>query len=106
MVLDTKMNGYHALFQFYRKTFLQSVDPKQQKLSNFHFDLSLKRSQGEVHNFSGEEQNDLRGGVHLHKPPLKIRHGNNILERGPYLEMSKVACYKMKERLTYFSSKD
>jgi hypothetical protein len=41
-----------------------------QKRSNFYFDLSLKLSQGEVHNFSGEVQkfsgevqNDLRGGA-------------------------------------------
>jgi hypothetical protein len=40
-------------------------------MSNFHFDLSLKLPQGEVHDFSGEEQkfsgevqNDL-GGAHL-----------------------------------------
>jgi hypothetical protein len=39
---------------------------------NFHFDLSLKVSKWEVHNFSGEVQkfsgevqNDLRGGAHL-----------------------------------------
>jgi hypothetical protein len=51
-----------------------------QKRSNFYFDLSLKLSQGEVHNFSGEVQkfsgevqNDLRGGAHLPIPPLKIR---------------------------------
>jgi hypothetical protein len=49
-------------------------------MSNFHFDLSLKLSQGEVHDFSGEVQkfsgevrNDLRGGAHLPTPPLKIR---------------------------------
>jgi hypothetical protein len=61
-----------ALFQFYTKTFLRSVDPKQPKMSNFHFDLSLKLSQGEVHDvsgvvqkLSGEVQNDLRGGAHL-----------------------------------------
>ena len=48
-------------------------------MSNFHFDLSLKLSQGEVHDFSGEVhdfsgevqkfsgevQNDLRGSAHL-----------------------------------------
>jgi hypothetical protein len=41
-------------------------------MSNFHFDLSLKLSQGEVIDFSvevqkfpGEVQNDLRGGAHL-----------------------------------------
>ena len=39
-------------------------------MSNVHFDLSLKLSQGEVHDFSGEVQklsgkvqNDLRGGA-------------------------------------------
>jgi hypothetical protein len=70
-VLDTEMNGYHC-FNFTEKTFLRSVDPKQTKKSNFHFDLSLKLSQGEVHHFSGEVhkfsgeiQNDVRGGVHL-----------------------------------------
>jgi hypothetical protein len=75
-LLDTEMNGY----QFYRKTFLWSVDPKQPKMSNLHSDLSLKLSQGEVHDFSGsvqklsgEMQNDLRGGVHLPTPSLKIR---------------------------------
>jgi hypothetical protein len=48
-------------------------------MANFHFDLSLKLSQGEVHDFSGEVQkfsgevqkfsgevqNDLRGGANL-----------------------------------------
>ena len=69
-----------SLFQFYRKKFLQSVDPKQPKMSNFHFDLSLELSQGEVQDFSGkvqkslgEVQNDLGGGVYLPTPPLKIR---------------------------------
>jgi hypothetical protein len=44
-------------------------------MSNFHFDLSLKLSQGEVHDFlgevqkfSGEVQNDLRGGAHIATP--------------------------------------
>jgi hypothetical protein len=48
-------------------------------MSNFHFDLSLKLPQGEVHEFSGEVQkfsgevqNDLRGGAHL---PSKSGHG-------------------------------
>jgi hypothetical protein len=52
---------------------------KQPKMSNLHVDLSLKLSQGEVHDFSGEVQklsgevqNDLRGGVHLLTPPFKI----------------------------------
>jgi hypothetical protein len=30
-LLDTEMNGYHALFQFYKKTFLRSVAPKATK---------------------------------------------------------------------------
>jgi hypothetical protein len=47
-------------------------------MSNFHFDLSLNLSQGEVHDFlsdvqkfSGEVQNDLRRGAHL---PSKSGH--------------------------------
>ena len=70
--VDTEMNGY-SLCQFYRKTFLRNADPKQSKMSNFHFDLSLKLSQGEVHDFSGEVENNLRGGAHLPTPPLKIQ---------------------------------
>jgi hypothetical protein len=31
-------------------------DLSLKKMSNFHFDLSLKLSQGEVHDFSGEVQ--------------------------------------------------
>jgi hypothetical protein len=53
-------------------------------MSNFHFDLSLKLSQGEVHDFlgevqkfSGEVQNDLRGSAHL---PSKSDHGYNYLK--------------------------
>jgi hypothetical protein len=64
-------------------------------MSNFHFDLSLKLSKGEVHDFSGEVQNsqgrcknDLRGGAktisgevqndlkegaHFPTPPLKTQ---------------------------------
>jgi hypothetical protein len=45
-------------------------------MSNFHFDISLKFSQGEVHDFSGEVQNDLRGGAHLPtKSGLESRPG-------------------------------
>ena len=51
-------------------------------MSNFHFDLSLKLSQGEVQTFSGEAQkfsgevqNDLRGGAHL---PSKSGHVKKI----------------------------
>jgi hypothetical protein len=78
-VLGTEMNGYHC-FHFTEKTFLRSVDPKQPKMSNIHFDLSLKLSQGEVHDFSGEVQkfsgevqNDLRGGAHF--PLDSLRSG-------------------------------
>jgi threonine dehydrogenase-like Zn-dependent dehydrogenase len=57
-------------------------------MSNFHFDISLKLPQGEVHDFSGEVQkfsgevqNDLRGGARLcapvGTPPLKIRPCHN-----------------------------
>jgi hypothetical protein len=53
------MNGYCITV----KTFLRSVDSKQPKMSNFHFDLSLKLPHwGEVQDFSGEVQNNLRGG--------------------------------------------
>jgi hypothetical protein len=69
-----------ALFQFYRKSSYKVWTLSNQKRSNFHFDLSLKLSQGEVHDFSGEVQkfsgdvqNDLRGGAHLPTPPLNIR---------------------------------
>jgi hypothetical protein len=50
-------------------------------MSNFHFDLSLRLCQGEVHDFSGEVQqfsgevrNDLSGGAHL---PSKIESSAN-----------------------------
>jgi hypothetical protein len=62
-------------------------------MSNFHFDLSLKFSQREVHHFSGEVQkfsgevqNDLRGGAKRSqgrcappRPSLKIRWSIKIL---------------------------
>jgi hypothetical protein len=60
-VLDTEMNGYHCL-NFTEKTFLRSVDPiSNQKMSNYHFDLSLKLFNGEVQKFSGE----VRTSQHL-----------------------------------------
>ena len=34
-------------------------------MSNFHFRLLLKLSQGEVQKFSGEVQNDLGGGAQI-----------------------------------------
>ena len=67
----------------YRVVFLRSVDPiSNQKMSNFHFDLSLKLPQGEVRDFSGEKQkfsgevqNDL-GGAHL---PTKSGHARDCI---------------------------
>ena len=51
------------------------IQPKNFKISKFHFDLSLKFSQGEVHEFSGEVQkfsrdvqNDLRRGQRCAPP--------------------------------------
>jgi hypothetical protein len=70
-----------SLFQSYRQTLLQRVDPKQHiqiqqqtdKITNFHFDLSIDLSQGEVHDFLGEVEriivrNLLRGGAHFPTP--------------------------------------
>jgi hypothetical protein len=34
-----------------------------------------------VQNFSGEVQNDLRGGAHLPTPPLKFRPWQESLQR-------------------------
>jgi hypothetical protein len=66
-ILDTVTNGY----QFYRKTFLRSVS--NQKMSHFHFDLSLELSQGEVHDFSGEMQK-FPGGTKRSHLPSKSDH--------------------------------
>jgi hypothetical protein len=46
-----------SLFQFYRKSLLRLDPISKQKMSNFHFHLSLKLPQGKVHDFSGEVQN-------------------------------------------------
>jgi hypothetical protein len=45
-----------SIIQFYRENFLmsRSADPKQP--SHFHFVPSLKLSEGEVHDLSGEVQ--------------------------------------------------
>jgi hypothetical protein len=59
-VLDTEMNGYH--FQFYRKTFLGSVDATK-KCKIFTLIVWLFRGGAK----------SLRGGEHLPTPPLKIR---------------------------------
>jgi hypothetical protein len=76
-VLDTEMIGYHC-FSFTEKLSFEVSTLSNQKMSNFHFDLSLKLSQGDVDDFSGqvqkfsgEVQNDLRGGAHL---PSKSGH--------------------------------
>jgi hypothetical protein len=61
-VLDTEMNGYHC-FNFTEKLSYEVQTISSQKISNLHFDLSLKLSQGEVQKFSGEVQNNLWGGV-------------------------------------------
>jgi hypothetical protein len=69
-------------------------------MSNFHFDLSLKLSQGEVHDFSGEVkklsgevENDLRGGAHLdpHTSPQNLAmnitsscHKENVVKFPPF----------------------
>ena len=52
-VFDTEMNGYHC-FNFTEKLSYEVQTLSNQKMSNFHFDLSLKLSQGEVYDFSGE----------------------------------------------------
>jgi hypothetical protein len=54
-VLDTEMIGYHC-FNFTEKPSYEVYTLSNQKMSNFHFDLSLKLSKGEVHDFSGEVQ--------------------------------------------------
>jgi hypothetical protein len=51
-----------------------------QKMSNFHFDLSLKREvhdfSREMQKFSREVQTDLRGGAHLPHRPSKSGHAS------------------------------
>jgi hypothetical protein len=58
-----------------------------QKMSNFHFDLSLKLSQGVVHDFSGEVQkfsgegqNNLSWGAHLPSNPVRKHTNYHTLE--------------------------
>jgi hypothetical protein len=80
-----------------------------QKMSNFHFDLSLKLSQGEVlRHFSGKVQNDLRGGVHLHTPSLKIRPCLqplfSYLRYQPSL-FSKIKCVIRDENMSYLQKR-
>ena len=66
---SAEMNGYRC-FNFTEKLSYEMRTLSNQKMSNFHCDLSLKLSQGKVHDFSGEVQkfsgevqNDLRGGA-------------------------------------------
>jgi hypothetical protein len=47
-VLDTEMNGYHC-FNFTEKLSCEVYTLSNHKTSNFHFELSLKLSQAEVH---------------------------------------------------------
>jgi hypothetical protein len=65
------MNGYHC-FNFTEKLSYAETLSKQ-KMSNFHFHLSLKLSQEEVHDFSKEVQKfpgeDRRGSAQL---PTKL----------------------------------
>jgi hypothetical protein len=84
--LLSNRDDWLSLFQFYRKTFLRSVDPKQPK--NVKFSLwsfietfsqgEVRDFSGEVQKFSGKVQNDLRGGAHLH---LKIRPWISVFHR-------------------------
>jgi hypothetical protein len=69
-------------------------------MSNVHSDLSLKRFQGEVHDFpgevqkfSGEVKNDLRGGAHL---PSKSGHESNLTNR---ISMGSVLSRTVRDRL-------
>jgi hypothetical protein len=79
-VLDTEMNGYHC-FNFTEKILSYKVlTLSNQKISNIHFDLSMKLSQGEVHHFSGklrkfsgEVQNHLRGGACYKPDNLRLK---------------------------------
>ena len=104
------MNGYHC-FSFTEKTFFRSVDPiSNQNMSNFHFDLSLKLSQGEVHDFSGKVQkfsgevrNDLGGGAHLSTPPLKIRPWFNHHFNMQKVGMVKKTEYGVCQKIVYFA---
>jgi hypothetical protein len=54
-VLDTETNGCHY-FNFTEKRFYEVWTLGNQIISNVYFDLSLKLSQGEVHDISGEVQ--------------------------------------------------
>jgi hypothetical protein len=77
-VLDTEMNGYHTTLFYRKKRFLRIVEPKQPKNIKFSLWSIIETSprggaydfSGEVQKFSGELQNDLRGGAHLPTPPL------------------------------------
>jgi hypothetical protein len=61
-----------------KKTFLRSVDPLQP--SNFHFDLSLKLSQVEVHHFSGEMQFKLKRSQGRFAPPHTSKSSHALNE--------------------------
>ena len=75
-VLDTEMNAYHC-FNFTEKRSYEVWTLSNQKMSKFHFDLSLKISQGEVHDYSGDVQK-LSGEV----PHLPSKSGHEQGWRG------------------------
>ena len=89
-VLGTEMIGYHC-FSFTEKLSFKVSTLSNQKMSNFHFDLSLKLSQGEVDDFSGEVQNSqgrcktISGEVHTspQNPAMLCSRGKRIVEWGP-----------------------
>jgi hypothetical protein len=101
------MNGYHC-FNFAENLSYEMWTLSSQKLSNFHSDLSLKLSQGEVHDFSGEVQkfsgdvqNDLSGGAHLKIHASKFSRGWNYLVAIPIC----VSLLSIREKNTIRESK-
>ena len=67
MVVSTFGNTGPIREDFTGLDFTEKRSYEIKKMSNFHFDLSLKLSQGEMRHFSGQVQNDPRGGAHLSK---------------------------------------
>ena len=76
-VFDTEMNGYHC-FNFAENLSYEMYRPKATKNCQI-FTLIYHDVSGEVQKFSGEVQEDLRGGAHLPTLPLKIQ---------PWLELA------------------
>jgi hypothetical protein len=78
-ILDIEMN-WLSLFQFYRKTFFRSVDPKQPKNLTFSLWSIIETfPRGGAWLFRGGAKiirggaKILRGGAHFPTPPLKVR---------------------------------